>query len=43
MSQYASKDDMIGAMHTRIAELESELEAQRELLKIKRYIREHSV
>jgi hypothetical protein len=26
MSQYASKDDMIGAMHTRIAELESELE-----------------
>ncbi len=43
MSQYASKDDMIGAMRKRIAELESELEAQRELLKIKRYIREHSV
>ena len=27
MSQYASKDDMIGAMRKRIAELESELEA----------------
>ena len=27
MSQYASKDDMIGAMRKRIAELEAELEA----------------
>lgn len=27
MSQYASKDDMIGAMRKRITELESELEA----------------
>ena len=27
MSQYASKDDMIGAMRKRIAELESQLEA----------------
>ena len=27
MSQYASKDDMIGAMRKRIAELEAQLEA----------------